>query len=126
MTPVGIFLPATDDLLLDGVSSKVTSDGLVERLAHWWEAQAIMPAALIGLLGALSLHFSPALGGQTFKHGLRGYASDKLLMHPGDQMVPMRALDFAARVSQRHMALPFQPQARPLLTKAVSAGVELT
>jgi transposase len=36
VTPVGIFLPATDELFLYGVTSKVTSDCLVDRLAHWW------------------------------------------------------------------------------------------
>ena len=38
VTPVGIFLPATDELFLYGVASKVTSDCLVDRLAQWWEA----------------------------------------------------------------------------------------
>jgi len=38
VTPVGIFLPATDELFLYGVTSKVTSDCLVDRLAQWWEA----------------------------------------------------------------------------------------
>jgi transposase len=37
VTPVGIFLPATDELFLYGVTSKVTSDCLVDRLAQWWE-----------------------------------------------------------------------------------------
>jgi hypothetical protein len=37
MTPVGIFLPATDELLLYGVTSKVTSDCLVDQLIQWWE-----------------------------------------------------------------------------------------
>jgi transposase len=37
VTPVGIFLPATDELFLYGVSSKVTSDCLVDRLEQWWE-----------------------------------------------------------------------------------------
>jgi len=36
--PVGIFLPTVDDLFVDGVTSKVTSDCLVDRLAQWWEA----------------------------------------------------------------------------------------
>lgn len=38
VTPVGIFLPATDELFLYGVSSKVTSDCLVDRLEQWWES----------------------------------------------------------------------------------------
>jgi len=38
VTPVGIFLPTTDELFLYGVTSKVTSDCLVDRLAQWWEA----------------------------------------------------------------------------------------
>ncbi len=37
MTPVGIFLPTTDELLLYGVTSKVTSDCLVDQLIQWWE-----------------------------------------------------------------------------------------
>ena len=37
LTPVGIFLPATDDLFVYGVTSKVTSDCLVDRLEQWWE-----------------------------------------------------------------------------------------
>ena len=37
MTPVGIFLPTLDELFVYGVTSKVTSDCLVDRLAQWWE-----------------------------------------------------------------------------------------
>lgn len=36
MTPVGIFLPASDELFLYAVTSKVTSDCLVDRLDAWW------------------------------------------------------------------------------------------
>ena len=38
VTPVGIFLPASDEFFLYGVTSKVTSDCLVDRLIDWWEA----------------------------------------------------------------------------------------
>ena len=38
ITPVGIFLPATDELFIYEVRSKVTSDCLVDRLVQWWEA----------------------------------------------------------------------------------------
>jgi hypothetical protein len=38
LTPVGIFLPASDELFVYGVTSKVTSDGLVDRLGQWWHA----------------------------------------------------------------------------------------
>jgi hypothetical protein len=38
LTPVGIFLPAFDELFVYGVTSKVTSDCLVDRLGQWWEA----------------------------------------------------------------------------------------
>lgn len=38
VTPVGIFLPALDDFFLYGVTSKVTSDCLVDRLVQWWES----------------------------------------------------------------------------------------
>lgn len=37
VTPVGIFLPGSDELYLYGVTSKVTSDCLVDRLSAWWE-----------------------------------------------------------------------------------------
>src|SRR4030081_1409758 len=37
VTPVGLFLPATDELFLYGVTSKVTSHCLVDRLVDWWE-----------------------------------------------------------------------------------------
>ena len=37
VTPLGIFLPASDELFLYGVTSKVTSDCVAERLAQWWE-----------------------------------------------------------------------------------------
>jgi hypothetical protein len=37
VTPVGIFLPASDELFLYGVTSRVTSDCLVDRLIDWWE-----------------------------------------------------------------------------------------
>jgi transposase len=36
VTPVGLFLPATDELFIYHVTSKVTSDCLVDRLEHWW------------------------------------------------------------------------------------------
>ena len=36
VTPVGLFLPQYDDLYLYGVTSRVTSDCLVDRLAAWW------------------------------------------------------------------------------------------
>jgi transposase len=38
VTPVGIFLPASDELFIYGVTSKVTSDCLVDRLVEWWES----------------------------------------------------------------------------------------
>ncbi len=37
ITPVGLLLPATDELFLYGVTSAVTSDCLVDCLTHWWE-----------------------------------------------------------------------------------------
>ena len=36
VTPVGLFLPETDELFLYGVTSRVTSDCLVDCLEHWW------------------------------------------------------------------------------------------
>ena len=38
---MGIFLPAFDELFLYGVTSKVTSDCLVDRLIDWWETVRI-------------------------------------------------------------------------------------
>ena len=37
VTPVGILLPASDEVFLSLVTSKVTSDCLVDRLSAWWE-----------------------------------------------------------------------------------------
>jgi len=37
VTPVGILLPELDELFLYGVTSRVTSDCLVDRLVQWWE-----------------------------------------------------------------------------------------
>jgi hypothetical protein len=36
MTPVGILMTETDELFVYGVTSKVTSDCLVDRLQQWW------------------------------------------------------------------------------------------
>jgi len=38
VTPVGILLPTLGELFLYGVTSKVTSDCLVDCLMRWWEA----------------------------------------------------------------------------------------
>jgi hypothetical protein len=40
VTPVGVLLPATNELLVTGVTSAVTSDCLVDRLEAWWEQLA--------------------------------------------------------------------------------------
>lgn len=37
VTPVGILMPATDEVFLYAVTSRVTSDCLVDRLVQWWE-----------------------------------------------------------------------------------------
>lgn len=37
VTPVGIFLPCSDEFYLYAMTSKVTSDCLVDRLVDWWE-----------------------------------------------------------------------------------------
>ncbi len=37
VTPVGIFLPELDELFIYEVTSRVTSDCQVDRLAQWWE-----------------------------------------------------------------------------------------
>jgi hypothetical protein len=38
LTPVGILLPATDEVFIYHLTSKVTSDCLVDRLIQCWEA----------------------------------------------------------------------------------------
>ncbi len=38
VTPVGLLLPALDELFLYGVTSRVTSDCLVDCLTAWWES----------------------------------------------------------------------------------------
>src|SRR5260370_40935927 len=38
VTPIGIFLPAADEVFFYAVTSKVTSDCLVDRLGEWWES----------------------------------------------------------------------------------------
>ena len=37
VTPVGLLLPASDELFLYAVTSRVTSDCLADCLTHWWE-----------------------------------------------------------------------------------------
>jgi len=37
VTPVGILLPTMDELFVYGITSKVTSDCLVDCLIRWWE-----------------------------------------------------------------------------------------
>jgi hypothetical protein len=36
MTPVGILMPQSEELYVYGVTSKVTSDCLVDRIEEWW------------------------------------------------------------------------------------------
>jgi len=38
VTPVGLLLPELDELFLYGVTSRVTSDCLVDCLTRWWES----------------------------------------------------------------------------------------
>src|SRR3954454_6729474 len=38
VTPVGLLLPEWDELVLYAVTSRVTSDCLVDRLAQWWDS----------------------------------------------------------------------------------------
>lgn len=38
VTPVGLLLPDLDEVFLYAVTSRVTSDCLVDRLAQWWDA----------------------------------------------------------------------------------------
>lgn len=50
VTPVGLFLPATDELFVYHVTSKVTSDCLVDRLEQWWAAHKARFAHVTTLL----------------------------------------------------------------------------
>jgi hypothetical protein len=50
VTPVGIFLPTLEELFIYGVTSKVTSDCLVDRLAQWWESVRERFAAMTTLV----------------------------------------------------------------------------
>ena len=50
VTPVGIFLPTLEELFIYGVTSKVTSDCLVDRLAQWWESVRERFAAMTPLV----------------------------------------------------------------------------
>jgi hypothetical protein len=46
VTPVGLFLPTWEARCIYGVTSQVTSDCLVDRLAQWWESVRERFAAL--------------------------------------------------------------------------------
>jgi hypothetical protein len=37
VTPVGILMPASNELFVYGVTSRVTSDCLLDRLEQWWQ-----------------------------------------------------------------------------------------
>jgi len=51
LTPVGIFLPASDALFISGVTAKVTSDCWVDRLGQWWETvcERYAPITTLGI-----------------------------------------------------------------------------
>jgi len=51
VTPVGIFLPTLDELCVYAVTSKVTSDCLVDCLAQWWESvrERFVPVTTLGI-----------------------------------------------------------------------------
>jgi hypothetical protein len=60
VTPVGISLPALDELLLYGIPSKVTSDCLGDCLERWWERVhdrfAPIPTLVINLANGPEKH----------------------------------------------------------------------
>ncbi len=58
VTPVGLFLPQIDELFIYHVTSKVTSDCLVDRLEQWWDAQKARFAPITTLV--LNLDNGPA------------------------------------------------------------------
>ncbi len=39
VTPLGLFIPSLDELFLYGITSKVTSDCVVDCLERWWETE---------------------------------------------------------------------------------------
>jgi hypothetical protein len=51
VTPVGILLPTWDELFVYGITSKVTSDGLVDRIVQWWETvrERCAPMTTLGI-----------------------------------------------------------------------------
>ena len=53
LTPVGIVLPTWGELVVYGVTATVTSAGLVDRLAQWWEGgrERFAPIPTLGLTG---------------------------------------------------------------------------
>jgi len=61
--PVGLFLPQTDELFIDHVTSTVTSDCLVDRLEQWWEAQRVR----FGHITTLMLNLDTGLENQSHR-----------------------------------------------------------
>ena len=50
VTPVGLLLPALDELFVYQVTSKVTSDCLVDRLEQWWQTARLRFAHITTLV----------------------------------------------------------------------------
>ncbi|MGB8344251.1 MAG: transposase [Ktedonobacteraceae bacterium] len=79
MTPVGLFMPASDELFLYGVTSKVTSDCLVDRLVDWWETVKdrfpLVTTLVINLDNGLESHSRRT----QFLHRLLEFAQDSHL-----------------------------------------------
>jgi hypothetical protein len=50
VTPVGLFLPASDELFVYEVTSKVTSDCLVDCVERWWAAERTRFASVTTLV----------------------------------------------------------------------------
>lgn len=75
VTPVGLFLPATDALFLYGITSKVTSDCLVDCLEHWWQEHGQKQPGVRTLL--LNLDNGPECHSRRtqFLHRLVGFAA---------------------------------------------------
>jgi hypothetical protein len=74
ITPVGLFLPGTDELFLYGITSKVASDCLVDCLEHWWQEHGCLLPAVRTLL--LNLDNGPECHSRRtqFMHRLLAFA----------------------------------------------------
>ena len=60
VTPVGLFLPEWNELYLYQVTSKVTSDCLVDCLTRWWEGVRARYAHSTWIMGRRTIAIAPS------------------------------------------------------------------